>query len=85
MTNGSEKPMDMKFKLKANLNCSSSLSGKESEIKVFVDVCNTDLLKRGAPPGCGANISGWHVSAENFDIVVKHHSSPSLTLLSILS
>ena len=70
MKKQNEKPMDMKFRLKANINCSSSLSGKESEIEVFVDACNTDLLKRGAPRGCGANISAWHVSAENFEVEI---------------
>jgi len=71
-TNQSEKPRAMEFELKAALKCSSSLSGavSPSEITEFVAYCNTDLLKRGAPPGCGAEIAGWNVAEDKIELQI---------------
>jgi seryl-tRNA synthetase len=74
MTNESEeeKPIDMEFKLKAALKCSGSLSGEmdPSEIEKFVTSCNTDLLRRGAPPGCGAEIVKWNVAKDKIELKI---------------
>lgn len=72
MKNPSEKPTDMTFELEAALKCSGSLSGKadSSEITDFVASCNTDLLKRGAPQGCGAEIVWWDVDEEKIKLKI---------------
>lgn len=72
MKKQNEKPMDMKFALNANLKCSGSLSGKvsSSEITEFVTHCNTDLLKKGAPPGYGAKIEELNVVDERIELKI---------------
>ena len=71
-TNESEKPTDMEFELKAALKCSGSLSGKvtPSEMEEFVGSCNADLLKRGAPLGCGAEIVKWNVADDKIELKI---------------
>ena len=65
----SGKPMDMEFELKAQLKCSGSLSGiSPREIAEFVSFCNREILKKGAPPGSGAEIVWWNVGAENVEL-----------------
>ena len=56
--------MNIEFQLRANLKCSGSLRGtvSPSEITEFVRACNAGLLKRGAPPGCGAKVVWWQVA-----------------------
>ena len=70
MKKQNDKPMDMKFELKAALKCSGSLSGivSSSEITEFVASCNTNLLKKGAPPGCGAEIVLWDLADERIKL-----------------
>jgi seryl-tRNA synthetase len=72
MKSQSEEPMAMTFVLKATLTCSGNLAEKvdRSVIEDFVRYCNTELLKKGAPPGCGAAISWWEVAAENFALEI---------------
>ncbi len=64
--------MNMEFRLKANLKCSGSLSEtvSSSEITEFVRDCNEDLLKKGAPPGCGAEIVWWNVAGEKIELKI---------------
>ena len=64
--------MNMEFQLKAELKCSGSLSEavSSSEITDFVKHCNTELLKKGAPPGCGAEIVWWNVAGEKFELKI---------------
>ncbi len=59
MNKQNDKPMDMKFELKAALKCSGILEGSVSQLDIdnCKTYCNTDLLKKGAPPGCGAEIA----------------------------
>ena len=56
---------DIQFQLKAVVKCSSSLDDNDiklSELNDFMRESAEPLLKRGAPPGCGAEIEGWDVS-----------------------
>lgn len=64
--------MNMEFQLKANLKCSGSVSEavSSSEIAEFVKHCNAELLKKGAPPGCGAEIEGWNVAGEKIGLEI---------------
>ncbi len=66
------KTMDMEFELKAKLKCSGDLSGIVSspEITEFVSFCNRDLFKKGAPPGCGAEIVWWNVGEETIELKI---------------
>jgi seryl-tRNA synthetase len=70
MTNESEKPMDMEFKLKAALKCSANLEGSvsQSDLTELVAHCNTGVLKRGAPEGCGAEIADWNVAEDRIEL-----------------
>ncbi len=72
MTNQSEKQMDMEFKLKAALKCSANLEGSvnRSDIDELVASCNTDVLKRGAPPGSGAEIVKWNVAEDKIELKI---------------
>ncbi len=72
MTTQSERPIDLKFELKANLKCSGRLEGivSVSELTEFTRSCNTDLLKRGAPPGCGAEIVSWNLADEKIELKI---------------
>ena len=67
-----EKAMEMKFLLKANLKCSGSLieAVSSDELAEFVDYCNAELLKKGAPPGCGAEVQSWDMAADKLDLVI---------------
>ena len=69
----SEEPMAMTFELKATLTCSGRLAERvdTAVIEGFVQRCNTDILKKGAPPGCGAAIIWWEVAAENFALEIR--------------
>ncbi|MHC1610704.1 MAG: serine--tRNA ligase [Candidatus Methanospirareceae archaeon] len=62
----------MEFELNASLKCSRSLSGEvsSSEMTEFVTDCNTGLLKKGAPPGCGAEIVWWKVVDERIELKI---------------
>lgn len=64
--------MNMEFQLKAELKCSGSLSEtvSSSEIADFVKLCNTEVLKKGAPPGCGAEIERWNVAGEKIGLKI---------------
>ena len=64
--------MNMEFRLKADLKCSGSVSGavSSSEIEEFVKHCNAELLKKGAPPGCGAEIERWNVTGEKIGLKI---------------
>jgi len=65
-------PMNMEFQLKAELKCSGSLSETVSsqEITDFMKLCNAEVLKRGAPPGCGAEIERWNVAGEKIELKI---------------
>ena len=56
--------MNIEFQLKAELKCSGSLSDavSSSDLTEFVKYCNEGVLKKGAPPGCGAGITWWDVA-----------------------
>ena len=60
----------MEFQLKANIKCSGSVSEvvSASEITEFMRDCNEGLLKKGAPPGCGAEIVWWNVAGEKIEL-----------------
>lgn len=60
---------DIQFQLKAVLKCSSSLNNITlSELSDFMRESAEPLLKRGAPPGCGAEIEEWSVSGEELKL-----------------
>ena len=67
-----EKATDMEFMLKANLKCSGSLSEAVSsdELTEFVNYCNAELLKKGAPPGCGAEVVSWAIAADKLGLEI---------------
>jgi seryl-tRNA synthetase len=67
-----KKPMDMEFELKAALKCSATLEGSvsQADIDELVASCNTNLLKRGAPPGCGAEIVKWNVAEDKIKLKI---------------
>lgn len=67
-----EKATDMEFMLKANLKCSGSLSEAVSsqELTEFVNYCNAELLKKGAPPGCGAEVVSWDIVADKLGLEI---------------
>ncbi len=64
--------MNMEFQLKAELKCSGSVSEgvSSSEIEEFMKHCNIELLKKGAPPGCGAEIVRWNVRGEKIGLEI---------------
>jgi len=64
--------MNIEFQLKADLKCSGSLSEavRSSEMEEFVKHCNAELLKKGAPPGCGAEIESWNVAGEKIELEI---------------
>jgi seryl-tRNA synthetase len=70
MTSQHEKPVDMEFKLKAALKCSGSISGEvnPSETEALVASCNAGILKKGAPPGCGAEIVTWSIAGDKIGL-----------------
>ncbi len=64
--------MNIEFQLKAELKCSGSLSDavSSSDLTEFVKHCNEGVLKKGAPPGCGAEITGWDVAGEKIGLKI---------------
>jgi len=64
--------MNIKFQLKAGLKCSGSLSDavSSSDLTEFVKYCNEGVLKKGAPPGCGAEIKRWDVAGEKIELKI---------------
>ena len=65
---------DIQFQLKAVVKCSSSLDDNDiklSELNDFMRESAEPLLKRGAPPGCGAEIEGWGVSGEELKLDLR--------------
>ncbi|NQE04332.1 Type-2 serine--tRNA ligase [ANME-1 cluster archaeon GoMg1] len=64
--------MNIEFQLKAELKCSGSLSDAVSspDLTEFVKYCNESVLKKGAPPGCGAEITWWDVAGEKIGLKI---------------
>jgi len=64
--------MNIEFQLKAELKCSGSLSDavSSSDLTEFVNYCNEGVLKKGAPPGCGAEIKRWDVAGEKIGLKI---------------
>lgn len=70
----------MKFELKAHLRCSGAVVRTRtgtpeggvnlSDIDECVAYCNKELLKKGAPPGCGAEVVRWKVVDERITLEI---------------
>lgn len=68
---GGSEAMDINFELKARLKCSGDPSViSPSELAEFVAACNRGLLKKGAPPGSGAELLECHLGPETIELTI---------------